>query len=108
MKCLHIQLHPQRCSVDTENHVNRLSEIATDSVLDVIVDVERGDDDVPYINVNIYTDEMVSLWSAVCFEIESKPSLASATIVCCEGENGWDDYFLLHHFDGDEAVDTLP
>jgi hypothetical protein len=33
--------------------------------------------------------------------------LAQAAIVVCEGELGWDDYLLLHHFNSDEELDEL-
>ena len=35
------------------------------------------------------------------------PGLAAAAIIVCEGEHGWDDYLLLHHFDPAEPLDTM-
>jgi len=31
-----------------------------------------------------------------------------AMIVTATGTSGWDDYLLLHHYDGDEQIDILP
>jgi hypothetical protein len=107
MKCLNIQLHPELCSDDVENHVANLTAIANASARETKVSVDRDDDDGPYINVNVYTDDIVTLWSAVSLVITSTPSLAAAAIVCCEGDNGWDDYLLLHHFDGEEDINRL-
>ena len=106
-KTLHIQLQPERCEDDVEAHVRDIIAIAMDFVSDASVVVQRGDDDGPYININIDTADVALLWSSMSFAITSDPSLASATIVCCEGDNGWDDYLLLHHFDKTENIDTL-
>jgi len=35
------------------------------------------------------------------------PYLSKTSIVVCEGNNGWDDYLLLHHFDKSEDIDNL-
>lgn len=109
MKCLHIQLHPCRCEGNVETHVSDLTAIASGSAANVVVNVDRGFDDGPYININIYADsaEIAAIWSSVSSVVFSSSSLASATIVCCEGENGWDDYTLLHHYDKSEPLDTL-
>jgi hypothetical protein len=32
----------------------------------------------------------------------------ASCIVTCEGENGWDDYLLLHHYDPTEKPDVPP
>ena len=29
-------------------------------------------------------------------------------MVVCEGENSWNDYLLLHHFDESKAIDIFP
>ena len=39
---------------------------------------------------------------------ELGPQLASASIATCEGNRGWDDYLLLHHYDRTLDLDTLP
>ena len=107
MKCLHIQLQPELCAGNAEHHVKELTALATASAPDAVVNVDRGDDGGPFINVNIDTDDIAALWAFMSSTLTSNPSLASATIVCCEGDNGWDDYLLLHHFDGNETLDAL-
>ena len=34
--------------------------------------------------------------------------LRSAAMVVCEGEHGWDDYLLLHHWDRRFRLDSVP
>ena len=60
-----------------------------------------------YVNVAFATDDLKALWSALREEMLGVPRLAEAAIVCCEGEHGWDDYLLLHHFDPTEPIDQL-
>ena len=107
MKCLHIQLQSELCACDVEPIVDELTSIATDAVSDAVVAVERGNDDGPYININIQTDVVATLWTSVSAHISSNPNLASCAIICCEGDNGWDDYLLLYHYDRDESLDVL-
>lgn len=107
MKCLHIQLQPELCAGDAEHHVKDLTAFAIASAPDVVVNVECGNDGEPFLNVNINTSDIAALWASMSSRIVSNPSLASAAIVCCEGDIGWDDYLLLHHFDGNEILDTL-
>ncbi len=107
MKCLNIQLQSELCSGDVAAHVDSLTQLVSIHSPDAVVNVERGDDDGPYTNVNIDAEDIPSLWSVIADALHAEPSLASATIVCCEGENGWDDYLLLHHFDETETIDTL-
>jgi len=107
MKCLHIQLQPELCAGDAEQIVDDLTSIATNSDSDASLNVERGDDNGPYININIQSADVASLWSAVSSRISSDSALASCAIVCCEGDDGWDDYLLLHHYDRGETLDNL-
>ena len=107
MKCLHIQLQPELCAGHAEQFVDELASTAVDSVFDAAVTVERGDDNGPYININIHTADVATLWTSVSSRISSNPNLASCAIVCCEGNDGWDDYLLLHHYDRAEPLDVF-
>lgn len=35
------------------------------------------------------------------------PQLRRSSIVTCQGSRGWDNYRLLHHFDGRQVLDSL-
>jgi hypothetical protein len=39
--------------------------------------------------------------------LQADPALANIAIVVCQGERGWDDYLLLHHFDSSVPLDQL-
>jgi hypothetical protein len=60
-----------------------------------------------YVNLGFEVDEPADHWPSILQVLQSEPGLAAATIVCCEGTNGWDDYLLLHHFDPSESLDLL-
>jgi hypothetical protein len=75
--------------------------------LDSSATISRGNDKGEYVNLYFATDDLKSLWESVRHTLSAAPGLANATIVACEGENGWDDYLLLHHFDPSEALDGL-
>ena len=114
MKCLNVHLQPARrsggCAAhanDGASHVDAIIAIATEQAPDAAFDVQRGEDNGLYININFDTNDIVSLWDAIGELVSSDPLWASATIACCEGDNGWDDYLLLYHFDDTEQLDTL-
>lgn len=107
MKCLHIQLQPMRSDGDVAAHVEALTAVASTHDPDAVIDIENGEDNGPYTNVNIYTNDVTSLWVALS-DLIANATWAPATVVCSEGANGWHDYYLLHHFDKTEPLDTLP
>lgn len=101
MKLLHVQIQPARSpGLDADAAVACLQSLATASVT-------RGEDSGPYINVDFLPADVRALWPAVREKIQSDPELAACSIVCCEGEMGWDDYLLLHHFDPSQPLDDL-
>jgi len=98
---LHVQIQPSRSpDLDIEEVVNRLLALAPATV-------SRGDDAGRYVNVDFNPAEARGLWSAVEGQILTDQGLAGFSIVCCTGENGWDDYLLLHHYDPSEPLDEL-
>ena len=111
MRCLHIQLQPELCTGDAarhiDEHITAMEEVANAHDANSVVDVQHGDDNGAYTNINIYSDDAASLWIAISGTITNNQCWASATIVCCEGDNGWEDYYLLHHFDETQQIDTL-
>jgi hypothetical protein len=101
MKRLHIQIQPARTpGLDADAAVARLTTLA-EAV------VTRGEEAGPYINVSFRPADVGALWSAVQDQVRADPALAASSIVCCEGEHGWDDYRLLHHFDPSEPLDEV-
>ena len=112
MKAIIIQLQPDRS--DLCNETDALEAIegvaeALDSVEEV--DMESGDEDGPYTNILIATSDLKKTWNTLRTELyeheELGPFLTATTIVSAEGDEGWDDYLLLHHYDTSEDTDTL-
>ncbi len=75
------------------------------------LDVIEGDDSGPYVNFLFETDKPIALWHELIRRLydNSRPGTAArqSSIVTCEGENGWDDYLLLAHYDAAERLDSL-
>jgi hypothetical protein len=102
MKRLHIQLQPAR---SPELHLAEALKQLRSLVPGVLV--TEGQEDGPYINVDFMTADLFGLWESVRKVLETVPGLNGAAIIVCEGERGWDDYLLLHHFDPQQKVDVL-
>jgi hypothetical protein len=71
------------------------------------VSVGEGHDATRYVNVNLRPADVAGLWAVVREQLQADAALAGATIVVCQGEHGWDDYLLLHHFDPSQVLDDL-
>src|SRR6266540_1845838 len=75
------------------------------------LNVEQGDEDGPYANVTYTVRDLAGFWAHLQAEMSRNPTMSAAitrgSIVVCEGERGWDDYLLLHHFDPTQPLDTL-
>lgn len=100
---LAIQLQPARSpGYDIRNCVVRLSGLAHGAT------ITEGFDVGPYVNIYFDTSDVTELWSRLRHELEQDTSLANCSIICCQGDAGWDDYRLLHHYDPAEAVDESP
>ena len=60
-----------------------------------------------YIDVAFRADDPAKLWASVRQELFASVGLAESAIVVCEGQQGWDDYLLLHHYDSAVPLDDL-
>ena len=71
---------------------------------------EQGLDNGPYINLYFDTPSLPEAWSIIWTQFYEDARigtfLRASSIATCEGNNGWDDYFLLHHFDPTEPCTT--
>ena len=80
----------------------------TGQELGALVAVSEGEDRVRYVNINFELEDLARLWQALKPEIEGRRSLSHSTSVVCEGNNSWDDYLLLHHYDSTLVLDEIP
>jgi hypothetical protein len=102
MKRLSIQLQPARSP-----ELNLAEAVAELRSLADGVRVTAGEEDGPYVKLDFKTANLSKLWESVREVVHSVPGLTGAAIIVCEGDHGWDDYRLLHHFNPQEVVDEL-
>ncbi len=100
-KRLKLQIQPELApGLDVESAVARLRGLSRSTVT-------CGDENGPYINVDYAPVDIEMLWRQVRKELRANPKLSECAIVFCEGDDGWDDYLLLHHFDASEPLDEV-
>jgi hypothetical protein len=67
---------------------------------------DDGFDKTRYFNFTFGTEDLRGLWAVIQSTVYCNPALAGpvakSSIVVCTGENSWDDYHLLFHFDPSE------
>jgi hypothetical protein len=101
-KTVAIQVQPALSpDLDCTAAIQKLTSLSKDSWFD------DGNDDGPYVNIFLRTDDVSKLWVKIRTLLVMDANLAKCAIVTCEGEQGWDDYLLLHHFDGSEPLDQI-
>ncbi len=102
MKLLSVQIQPDRVkNCNASDFIQKLRELAVGLIEDVAIA------DGQYININFTTDNTSQLWQRLQPEFKQNLLLARCSIVCCEGQNGWDNYLLLHHFDSTLVLDVV-
>lgn len=102
MKTLNIQIHPGR-----DNSLDERFVVETIEALNLPLEIEEGEDNGRYINFNICTSNVTSTWEKLKHKLLKNVSVANTAIICVEGDNGWSDYLLLHHYDKDEILDEI-
>lgn len=70
------------------------------------VELVAGQDRGPWVNAHFETPDLAGLWRRLRARLAATGLLAG-TIVTCQGEDGWDDYLLLHHHDRGVRVRRL-
>ncbi|MCW8876832.1 MAG: hypothetical protein OQJ89_08960 [Kangiellaceae bacterium] len=107
MKCLSIQVQPE---IDSSYNVNELVELSRS--LDRFPEVDRDEGDRKYVNLNYFSENIPVLWQELKVGLYENRSIGTwlkkVSIAICEGEEGWDDYVLLYHYDQSKTLDDLP
>jgi hypothetical protein len=106
MKCLSIQIQADRCGEENPQEVVlRLQCFCSQLACVTDVDVSKGEG---YVNINCTTEDLATLWAHLKKDLyECDSVLQNASIVLSEGDSGWDDYLLLHHYDENEELDSV-
>lgn len=109
MKQLYIQLQPDRCEIEDPTHFVDALVCAAEAQRDTEkATVVSGFDDGRYTNVMVTSQSVTELWTVLRPLIVDDSVLALCTMVCSEGDFGWDDYLLLYHFDNSVQLDEFP
>ena len=111
MPALNVQVQPDLSpDLDLDGVLALFSTAA--ALADAELEVTAGEYGGLYVNYDFRTRDLARLWevlqSQVYLDSKLGQQLAIASIVTCEGNRGWDDYLLLHHYDRTLALDTLP
>lgn len=112
MADLCIQIHPHRSSgLDLDRVRAACEEMAADQTLIRRFAVVEGTDAHDYVNLMFASDDLGALWKALQERLyqgeDFGESMRASSMAMCEGEHGWDDYLLLHHFDPAVPRDTF-
>ena len=109
MRLINIQVQPDRAKrLDMTAVDARLRRLAKNKRLVRRFSFDEGDEKGSYLNFSYLSANPAELWRALRNGALRSLPLRSASIVVCEGDNSWDDYLLLHHFDRRLKVDRAP
>ncbi len=107
-----LQIHPDRAPGLDLTAIRSICErIALDTGIVSRFSFVEGDDERPYVNANFATSDRRTLWQRLQAELydgADGDALRQSSMVMCEGQHGWSDYLLLHHYDPSVACDALP
>ena len=94
MKWISIQLQPY---LNLDVRITEVLEVLNNK--GYITEIQEGDDNGHYININFKSENPVSTWLDCKESLFKCIGFKESSIVTCEGERSWDDYLLLHYFD---------
>lgn len=107
MKILSIQIHHRRLE---DSDVNELVSLAKNLIEESLVSKEikvinKPEED--YTDIHTRAEDLKSEWGKLKSAIDNNAQLKNSSIIVCEGEKGWEDYLLLHHYDENERIDSI-
>lgn len=106
MKCISVQFHPAR---DPRYDLDDLLALVRAIGRYPEVDTDEGDSE--NVNLNFFTEDIRRFWNdfekGVLLHRELGEWVKNTTVVVCEGDEGWDSYLLLWHYDENEVIDPL-
>jgi hypothetical protein len=113
IKTLNIQLQPMLFAVNLcDLAVKKLKALENNKKLVTSAKYDYGEEDgIHYINITFTSLDIIQLWRTIQKQFLTETSAGmmfkSGSIIVCEGDFGWNDYLLLHHFDPLEKLDKL-
>ncbi len=110
MRTISIQVQPDKVANLDIDILNQLFDKIKKSSLVERAYRDEGDDQGIYINLNFDSENTNLLWVEIYnafYKSELGEDLGKCTMVMCSGNNDWDDYLLLYHFDPNVALDNF-
>jgi hypothetical protein len=109
---LSIQIHPHRSpQLDLSSLRAECERLAADEALVRQFSWSEGFDEHAYLNLTFETDRPGQLWRLLHQQLYQASRFGSfmqvASMAVCEGQHGWDDYLLLHHYDAELKRDEV-
>ena len=109
---LSIQIHPHRSpQLDLSSLRAECERLAADEALVRQFFWSEGFDEHAYLNLTFETDRPGQLWRLLHQQLYQASRFGSfmqvASMAVCEGQHGWDDYLLLHHYDAELKRDEV-
>ncbi len=103
MRNVCVQFQPDRVTAD-EARVRQAFRTALPDA-----EIVAGEDDGRYENIMFNVESPEVALSRIRAVLDSAPvggAARASCIVTCQGEDGWDDYLLLYHYDPAETLDA--
>jgi hypothetical protein len=107
-----IQIHPARVpQLEVSIVLEECALLAATESLITSYTAEEGEDDGCYVNIDLQTTDRSRLWDLVKTKLYGNAkfgaALAASSMTICTGDDGWDDYMLLHHYDRTLRLDSF-
>jgi hypothetical protein len=106
MKCISVQLHHRR---DARFHLEDLLDLVRS--VGRYPEVDKDESDPETVNLNFFTEDIRLFWNDFEKGVLNDPEMGdwvkNTTIIVCEGDEGWDNYLLLWHYDQSEHIHKM-
>lgn len=109
---LRLQVHPDLApGLDLSLLSERFDVITKSEPCVIRSRIEEGDDGGKYINFDFKTSDRAKLWGVVEKQFYGDPVLGEllrlSSMTVCTGDDGWEDYLLLYHFNPELELDEI-
>jgi hypothetical protein len=106
-----VQVHPDKVPcLDTARLIAECEAVAKATQGILGFHSEAGEDQGSYLNLVFGSDSPLTVWPAIRGSLYESAhfgsELQSASMALCTGEDGWNDYRLLYHFDPSVPIDA--
>ncbi|WP_457417740.1 hypothetical protein [Roseateles sp. P5_E7] len=107
-----IQVHPRRAPALDVARLAEVSEAVGRRTPGIRgINISEGEEDGVFVNILFAAVDPLASWpalkEALLESAEFRDALKLSCMCLCTGDDGWDDYLLLYHFDPTVPLDDL-